>query len=399
MKKKALECRPTIWRGRAGCFLANDAVELTHLTGGGQIPEFRFRDLPASNPFWIPHWELCEPMDFDAVRDSARYGSAEVGKLLSAIAGHSLCLGNFGMPSDEEIRAGGVLHGEAGVLPWKWKVVENDDSAEIRVEVRVPQTSLTFARAVSLNPGEPVVRVRETVGNLSAVDQWIQWQQHIAFSASFLAPNHSSVALPGNRGITDPGGYEGHELLAKGREFIWPHAPGVEGKELDLRECFMRRGTGFVAGIELDKRREYGFICAANRTLAVAFGYVFLRSNFPWATIWEENLARDSPPWNAAEQVRGLEFGVSPLPAGRAEMIRCGSLFNTPTVARVPARGQLRANYCIFLARLPHDSQKVAEVTCAEDSVRLLSSNGAQIAEVPAEGVRNLLRGRRTTRD
>jgi hypothetical protein len=399
VKKNAMECRPTTWRGRAGCFLANDVVEVTHLTGGGQIPEFRYRDLPESNPFWIPRWELREPTEFDAVRDSGRYGPAEVGRLLSAIAGHSLCLGNFGMPSDEEIRAGGVLHGEAGVLPWKWRLVEHDDSAEIRLGVRVSQASLTFARTVSLGRGEAVVRVRETVGNPLAVDQWIQWQQHVAFSASFLAPNHSSVALAGKRGITDPGGYEGHELLAKEREFIWPHAPGVEGGACDLRVPFLREGSGFVAGIELDKRREYGFIGAVNRISSIAFGYLFLREDFPWATIWEENLARDSPPWNAGEQVRALEFGVSPLPAGRAEMIRCGSLFNTPTVARVPAKGELRANYCIFLARLPHDSQDVAEVTCAEDAVLLLSPKGAQIAEVPAEGVRNLLRGQRATRD
>jgi len=392
------ECRSTLWRGRAGCFLANGIVELTHLTGGGQIPEFRFRDLPESNPLWVPRWELREPFEFRASRDSARYGSPEVGRLLGAIAGHSLCLGTFGMPSDEEVRAGAVLHGEAGVLPWKSILVRHEHSAEIRLSVRLPRAGFAFSRSVSLRRDESVVRVRETVKNLLGVDQFLQWQQHVALSPSFLVPQHAFVALPGHRGITDPGGYEGHELLARNREFVWPNAPGVAGGHRDLRRPFTCSGTGFVAGVEVDQRREYGFISAVNRALSIAFGCLFLRADFPWVTVWEENLARKASPWNAAEQVRALEFGASPLPTGRGEMVRRGNLFDLPTLVRLPAGGQLNASYCMFLARLPRNCQDVDDVACGENSIQLLSTDDAQIANLAAKGVRRLLQRRQSRR-
>ena len=58
-------------------------------------------------------------MRFRPARDASQFGSRPTGLLLSAIAGHSLCLGVFGMPSATEVQAGAVLHGEAGVRPWK----------------------------------------------------------------------------------------------------------------------------------------------------------------------------------------------------------------------------------------------------------------------------------------
>ncbi len=394
-----MECRPIRWRGRAGCFLANEVVELTHLTGGGQIPEFRFRDLLESNPYWIPGWHSREAKPSCGSSAKARYGPPEVGRLLSVIAGHSLCLGTFGMPSPAEVRAGAVLHGDAGVLPWTSKLIRRPRSAEIRLGVRIPQAGLTFRRTLSLFPGESVVRVSETVSNLLATDQWIQWQQHVALSASFLVPEHSYVALPGRRGITDPGGYEGHELLQKDREFVWPHAPGVDGKACDLQNPFLRSGAGFVAGVELDQQREYGFICAVNRTLAVAFGCVFLRRDFPWVTIWEENRARTSSPWNCAEQARALEFGVSPLPAGREEMIRRGNLFGIPTTVRLSAKAHLCRNYLIFLARLRRNPQSVADVTCSNNAIQLFSPQGTQIANLAAKGVRRMFSQEIAARD
>jgi hypothetical protein len=65
--------------------------------------------------------------------------------------------------------------------------------------------------------------------------------------------------------------------------------------------------------------------------------------------IWEENRSRTHPPWNGESMTRGMEFGVSPFPESRRQMIDRGSLFNMPTYRWIPARTQVEVEYWIFL--------------------------------------------------
>ena len=388
MSDDPLQCRHTVWRGRQACVLTNELVQFTHLNGGGQIPEFCFRGDPDSNPFWIPKWKLWEPTRFRPAIDTARFGPRSTGRLLSAIAGHSLCLGIFGMPSNEEIRTGAVLHGEAGVRPWKPHIATHDGSAEIRFEVRLPRSGLVFQRTLSLARDESVVRVRETVTNLFRSDRFIQWQQHATLGPPFLDPDESSISMPGLKGVTDPNGYEGCGLLASDAEFDWPNAPAARGGTIDLRQPFRVPGTGFVAGVQIDPRRDFGYVCTVNSKQQVAFGYLFARRDFPWVAIWEENLARQDPPWNGREQARALEFGASPLALGREQTLQRGNLFDTPTMLRLPANGEISANYAMFLARLPVAAQPVSDVVCTESSIDLLAESGELTCSVPARDIR-----------
>ena len=376
MSSSVVEGRRSLWRGRSACSLANSQVQLTHLTGGGQIVDFHFHDAAEMNPFWIPNWASRDPMSFEPARDDAIYGSQPAGKLLSGIAGHTLCLGTFGPPSAEEIRAGATLHGEAGVREWSAEIARCGETSELRFTVSLPETGLEFIRTVSLCANESVIRIRETVRNQLHVEQLFQWQQHAALAPPFVAGDNCVISLPGRRGITDPAGYEGHELLASAAEFDWPLAPGPDGRMMNLRIPFQKEGTGFVAGVQVDPGREHGFVCAVNAARNLIFGYVFPRSRFPWVTCWEENRARASLPWQRREQVRALEFGASPLPLGRAETLRRGNILGTPTMACVPPRGEIGAGYLMFLARWSSGSPQIADIVCGENELRLLSETG-----------------------
>jgi hypothetical protein len=389
MSDNPLQCRHGVWRRRQACVLSNEVVQLTHLTGGGQIPEFSFRSDPRSNPFWIPKWPLQEPARFRPARDAARFGPRSTGLVLSGIAGHSLCLGVFGMPSEEEVRSGAVLHGEAGVRPWTPRMTTRDDSAELRFEVRLRRSGLVFTRTLSLARNESAVRVHETVTNLLSTDQFIQWQQHVTMGPPFLDRDASSIAMPGARGVTDPNGYEGYELLTRDAEFDWPLAPAVRGGAVDLRQPFSTPGTGFVAGVQIEPRRDFGFACAVNHKQRVAFGYLFARRDFPWVAIWEENLARKSPPWNGEEQARAFEFGVSPLPVGREQALQRGNLFGTPTMLRLPAKGEVSASYAMFLTPLPAGAQRVGDVVGTENSIELIAEGGERMSSIPAREIRS----------
>ena len=75
------------------------------------------------------------------------------------------------------------------------------------------------------------------------------------------------------------------------------------------------------------------------------FGYSWKTSDFPWMGIWEENLSRTEAPWNSNTIARGMEFGVSPMPETRRQMIDRGRLFGVPTYRWLPARTRLTVEY------------------------------------------------------
>ena len=86
------------------------------------------------------------------------------------------------------------------------------------------------------------------------------------------------------------------------------------------------------------------FFVAFSPASRLAFGYVWSASDFPWLGIWEENLSRPHAPWTATSITRGMEFGVSPMPEPRRQMIDRGTLFGVPTYrldsGQAPGRGE-----------------------------------------------------------
>ncbi len=367
---------PAQWNGRDAFQAGNGIIELTQLVCGGHIAEFRFAagsGFSRANPLWTPRWKSIDPVDYDAAAQEAIYGPRVAGKTLCGLAGHSLCLDLFGTPSPEEVRCGATVHGEAGVSPWEFT---QDRAGRLRSSVRLPAAGLRFERVVSLFDGESVVRINETIGNLRAIDQCFQWQQHVTLGAPFLSREQCVISLPGTRGITLAAGYEGHELLASGAEFDWPSAPGHDGGRCDLRAPLQQEGRGFVAGIEIDPRRRHGFVCAVNAACGLLIGYVFRRVDFPWVALWEEYRARAYPPWNGVEQTRGVEFGASPLPLTRRDNVMAGPLFGTPTLASVPAKSRITAGYAAFIAVPPPAAREVTDVLVEADGLRLRYASG-----------------------
>ena len=97
----------------------------------------------------------------------------------------------------------------------------------------------------------------------------------------------------------------------------------------------------------MDPRHEHASFLAYTPALGLAFGYVWRRADFPWMGIWEENASRSHAPWNGATLTRGMEFGVSPFPESRREMIERGRLFGAPTFRWIPAAARVSVEYWI----------------------------------------------------
>jgi hypothetical protein len=130
-------------------------------------------------------------------------------------------------------------------------------------------------------------------------------------------------------------------------EFTWPDAPGANGTAIDLQIYTSRPHSSAFTTHLMDPGKSTAFFVAFSPKQRLAFGYVWRQSDFPWMGIWEENRSRPHPPWNGQTVTRGMEFGVSPFPESRRQMIDRGSLFDVPAYRWIPARTRIEVEYWI----------------------------------------------------
>ena len=320
--------------------IENDSLRVTVLVEGGHIAEILHKRAGVS-PLWIPHWDSLEPSMFTPDAHH-RFGSGADAKLLAGIMGHNLCLDIFGGPSAEEALAGLTVHGEASVD--RYEIEESQNTLTQRLTLRLAQ--LRFSRTIQLR--ENLVRIEETVENLGGVDRPIGWTQHVTLGPPFLDPVTTDFRASMTRSAviaSDPG-LDGY--LMPGAEFDWPIAPRAGGAAADLRRMNSTApASGYTAHLA-DPQREEAFFVAHSPQFRLAFGYVWKRADFPWLGIWEENRSRQSPPWSGREVTRGMEFGVSPFPETRREMVARGAQFGAPTYKWIPANARLHAEYWVI---------------------------------------------------
>jgi hypothetical protein len=328
-----------IFKGRKGVQIENDSLRVTVLEEGGHIAEV-FDKRAGVSPLWIPHWASMEPSDFGQAQHD-KFGSGPDAKLLVGIMGHNICLDLFGVPSAEEALAGLTVHGEGSVNPYDI----TESSHDLILQLVLPLAQLKFSRSIQLHGQH--IRIRETVENLSALDRPLAWTQHVTLSPPFLDPANTAFRASLTRSIvseTDPGT---RAYLQPGAEFTWPIAPQQDGGQADLRK--MRNSSpasGYTAHL-VDTERDDAYFLAYSPSFRLAFGYIWKRLDFPWIGIWEENCSRQTSPWDGHTVTRGMEFGVSPFPETRREMIERNRLLDAPGYKWINARGTLDAEYWI----------------------------------------------------
>ena len=378
------EVVPVRWKGRSAVRLSNRSIEIVVLLGGGHIADFRPCGAQQNTLFESP-WETIEPQEFSPQLHASRYGDGPVGRLLSGYTGHALALGYFGMPGEGEAANGLPLHGEA--VAAEWHVIEScadDRRASLVLQVVLPAYRLRVRRGLYLSAGAASVKVEEHVTNMGEQRLDFQWVQHAAFGEPLLAAGDSRLFVSVKQGRTWPLGYERRELLVSDCDFQWPLAPAIHGGLSDLSLPFQHDGTGFLASLLCESNRPNGFIAAHNRRLNLVAGYVFDCRRFPWIALWEENRARDYPPWNGITRARGVEFGTSPMPLGLDHALRMRMLFDTPVFATLEAGASTSTAYHLFTATVPNEWSMIEDVVEVSGTTLVLRGSGGDVLEVPA---------------
>lgn len=324
----------TRYRDRRAYAIENKTLRVTVLVEGGHIAEITHKPT-GINPLWTPPWPSIEPSTYDRARHP-QYGSDAESKLLAGIMGHNLCLDLFGPVTAEEAAAGMTVHGEGSIVPYDFR----EEQGTLISTAVLPSSQLRFERRIQVGN---VVAITETVENLSAWDRPIAWTQHATLGPPFLERGVTQFRAPGTRS----------RAFGTEEDFDWPR---FGTRDLQLYAPAAESG-GFTTHL-MDPHREQAYFTAYSPKSKLLFGYVWKQTDFPWLGIWEENHGRPQPPWNGHTMTRGMEFGASPMPETRKQMIERGSLFGVPAYRWIPARGSLEARYCAFA----NTSDRIANV-------------------------------------
>ncbi len=326
-----------MFRNRRSYSIENGTLRVTVLEEGGHIAEILDK-ASGINPLWIPDWPSIEPSQYRR-ETHAIYGKSADATLLAGIMGHNLCLDIFGGPSSEEEAAGMPVHGETSVARFE---IEGGQTA-LAMRTVLPMAQIGIDRRIEVV--DRSVHVRETVENLSGTDHPIGWTEHVTLGPPFLEKGSTEFRASATRSKVFEGAVGADDYLVPGAEFDWPLAPRADGGVADLRVCSnAKKSSGYTAHL-MDTARDQAFFAAFSPSARLAFGYVWRRTDFPWMGIWEENHSRPAAPWNGRTLTRGFEFGVSPMPETRRQMIERGRLFDAPGYGWIPARQRVTVEY------------------------------------------------------
>lgn len=349
----------TTWRGRRAWLLDNETLRAVILEGGGHLASLTLAECESVNPLWAPPWATMEPAAFKP-RDAARLGD----KLLASIAGHNLCLGCFGGPSEEEGRAGLGGHGEAPVA--RWRVLARRVTAGgllFRIACELPVAQLRCVRTITAKRGAACCRVTDEIENLSRRDLPYTMCQHVTLGPPFLEKGVTRCDMSATRAHSFPGPFGNPHRVKTDAAFTWPQAPGARGGTVDLRylDARTRSSSDFTTQL-MDPRREQAWFSAVNPRLGLLLAYVWPRADYPWVGNWEENLARTAAPWNGRTLARGMEFANTPFPVSLRAAVDRHRLFGESTYRWIPARSLAKSTFTILMATVSPDAQGVRHV-------------------------------------
>ncbi len=230
--------QPETFRGRPAVSIQNECLRLVILTGGGHIASASLAG-GGTNVLWEPHWPGLEPNLRELGTEEVYGDDPEEGKLLSSIAGHSLCCDVFGAQSEGEVAVGLTFHGEAGMVQWSAVSAEADTEAAVLVmEADLPHTALRISRTYMLRAASRTVRVDETMVNKVGFERALGVSQHATLGRGILGGPEAPAlfACNGDRGQTWPvTEVPFPHGFVPDTAFDYPHIPSKDGQESGVK--------------------------------------------------------------------------------------------------------------------------------------------------------------------
>ncbi len=345
--------------------ITNGKLELKVLQRGSSFAELLMTgDARRVNPLWEP------------IRLAREAGSKPT---FGASIGHFVCVDGFGGVSREEAAAGLTGHGEAHIQQFE---IVSQSAGMVEMRATLPVVQETLTRTIKMIPGENVVYVSSKLESLLGFDRPTFWAEHATIGSPFLEAGVTAVDMPAEKSQTRPYVANGRGMphrLPPGRDFTWPNAPTVDGKQVNVRIAPTPTNSGDHTTSLMDRSRKYAFVTALNPGKRLIFGYVFRQEEFPWVQSWEfypEN----------GKLARGLEFSTQPYDVPRREAASLGTMFGAPTYRWLPAKSAIGSRFLFFFAETPEGMMHVDDVVLESGKIVISDTTAKRSLTLAASG-------------
>jgi hypothetical protein len=330
--------------------LANDKLELTISPNGARFERVMIKGGPALSPL--------------------------------ATMGHFLALDGFGSPSDQELASGIPFHGEANHQVFRiLSATDSGSSHSVTMQATLPLVQETLTRTAEIMDGENLVYVTSVLESLISVDRPVSWAEHATIAPPFMQKGEVVVDMPATKCRVrpfKPGDIPGH--LVYGKDFVWPMAPVVGGREADIRKIPTDHNWLDLASCQMDPSRRLAFVTALQLEKHLLYGYVFRREDYPWVMSWMNFTGDD-------RAARGMEFSTQPFDISHRDTVAMSPLFGAPTFRWLPAKSKIESHFVIFYTRVPEAFTKIDDVTLKGGKLTIVDHSGTTLALTASHGL------------
>ena len=208
------------------------------------------------------------------------------------------------------------IHGEACLLPWDWRLIEEtDERASVELSCRMLRTPFLMTKTLTLRRGKRALWIDEVAENVGGVKLPLMWGHHPALGGPFI-DGELLIDVPARRGTTFPRSF--HPDFPASKPFDWPkitdtldvsRLPAIEGK-----------WAGLCNATDLGE----GWYAVTNPKLGLGFALAFDRAMFPNVWLWMVYEGMDHYPWYGQARCVALE-PYSSVPDNLEGSIRAGT--------------------------------------------------------------------------
>jgi len=297
--------------------LENNFCSLTVDSFGGAITNFHLKNATEINPLSFAFTKAQMP---DNNKNGAPY------------QGHFLCLGRWGLPSDDEIKAGIPNHGEAANINWN---IIQQTTCKLKMQTTAKLEGLYVEREIILDESNPVFSVKEIVQNINPLGRLFNIVQHPTLAEPFL-DNQTIIDCNATIGFDQSKYREAEKNSCR-----FPHVKDDKGNVFNLNNP--QQTYNSVFSFIIKEQDNIGWVTAYSAKHNLLFGYIWKREDYPWIHLWQHFE-------NEKIKYRGIEFGTAGIhqPFNTILNTAC-DLFGEKTFAYIDTGEMISKKYFSFI--------------------------------------------------
>ncbi len=202
-------------------------------------------------------------------------------------------------------------HGEVGLLPWSYRVNEDEpERVSVTFSVATTRTPFRLERTMILENGKGVLQIRERVVNTGCEAMEFMWAHHPAFGWPFLEEGCEILMPACNAVVLNSENAPTTRLVEQ--QVPWPRLKGKNGATVDLSR--MPGPEAKAHDLAFLRDFDRGWYSIRNPRLRLGFELSWQRQVFPYVWFWQVTRGAFGYPWYGTTYNLAMEPHSSLLP-------------------------------------------------------------------------------------